>query len=103
MDGRSSEPVRVTLERKLPRLHEDYGIVRVQIYGSLARGEERAGSDVDLLVEFEGVPSLFDIARLQEELEALLGRDVDITTPGGLHPRVLKAARADAVELGTGG
>jgi predicted nucleotidyltransferase len=59
----------------------------VAIFGSVARGEEREGSDVDLLVEFEPGSSLFDLMRLEDELSALLGVQIDVVSAGGLKDR----------------
>lgn len=54
-----------------------YGITRMGIFGSVARGEQQEGSDVDIC--FEGkVPTLFTLARIKHELEALFGCPVDI-------------------------
>jgi uncharacterized protein len=70
---------------------------RVRVFGSVGRGEDREGSDLDLLVDFDGEASLFDAFALQEELEALLGQRVEVATPAGLHglirARVLQEAR----------
>jgi predicted nucleotidyltransferase len=57
-------------------------IKRLALFGSAQRGELRADSDIDLLVEFqEGhVPSLFGIVRMQMALSAMLGREVDLRT-----------------------
>ena len=59
----------------------------VAIFGSVARGEEREGSDIDLLVEFEPGSSLFDLMRLEDELSALLGVQIDVVSAGGLKGR----------------
>lgn len=59
----------------------------VSVFGSVARGEERADSDVDFLVEFEPGSSLFDLLHVREELEALLGISVDVVSVGGLKER----------------
>lgn len=56
----------------------------VRVFGSIARGEDRPDSDVDLLVTFEPGASLFDQAGLIEDLEKLLGRHVDLVSEGGL-------------------
>jgi predicted nucleotidyltransferase len=54
-----------------------YGIYKLGIFGSVARGEQKEGSDVDIY--YEGEPlSLLKIAALKEELEATLGNHVDI-------------------------
>lgn len=59
----------------------------VRVFGSVARGEATASSDIDFLVDFDEDSSLFDVLHLTEELEALLGRDVDVVSTGGLKPR----------------
>jgi predicted nucleotidyltransferase len=59
----------------------------VSVFGSVARGEERADSDIDFLVEFESGSSLFDLLHVREELEALLGTHVDVVSVGGLKER----------------
>ena len=70
----------------------------IAIFGSVARGEEASGSDIDFLVEFEPGSSLFDLVRLQDELETLLGRRVDVVSLGGLSDRD-DDVRRDAVWL----
>ena len=59
----------------------------VAIFGSVARGEERVGSDIDFLVDFEAGSSLFDLLHITEELEALLETPVDVVSSGGLKAR----------------
>lgn len=60
---------------------------RVRLFGSVARGEERPGSDIDLLVDFTKDSSLFDLMRMARELEDLLGHRVDVVSTGGLKER----------------
>lgn len=102
MDAQGRGTVVALLRREVSRLRDEFGLQRLDWFGSTARDEASPGSDVDILVEFTEVPSLFEIARLQAEFEDLLDRPVDITTPGGLHPRILAAARADAVDVTAG-
>jgi len=64
------------------------GVVRASVFGSVARGEATAGSDVDFLVEFEKGRTLVDLAGLRLDLCEILGRDVDVATRGSLHPRM---------------
>jgi predicted nucleotidyltransferase len=59
----------------------------VWVFGSVARGDESAESDVDFLVRFGPGSSLFDLMRLQDELAALLGRPVDVVSSGALTDR----------------
>ncbi len=56
------------------------------VAGSVARGEDEPGSDVDLLVTFAPDASLFDQAALQDELAELLQVPVDVVSRGGLRP-----------------
>ena len=63
-----------------------YGIKRAAFFGSLARGEAVAKSDVDLLVEFGTESSLLDLVGLKLELQVLLKRKVDVVTYKSLHP-----------------
>jgi uncharacterized protein len=71
---------------------------RVRLFGSVARGEEREDSDIDLLVDFVSGSSLFDLLRLNRELEALLRHPVDVVSRGGLKARD-RAILDEAVEL----
>lgn len=58
-----------------------------RVFGSVARGEDRAGSDLDLLVTLDDEASLFDLARLHLALEELLGIRVDVFDESGLKPK----------------
>lgn len=60
---------------------------RVSVFGSVARGEARPGSDLDLLVDFEPEASLLDHIGLYQDLESLLGVRVDVIDRDGLSPR----------------
>jgi predicted nucleotidyltransferase len=60
---------------------------RVRLFGSVARGDERPESDIDLLVDFTKDSSLFDLMRMTRELEGLLGHPVDVVSTGGLKDR----------------
>jgi hypothetical protein len=59
----------------------------VSVFGSVARGDDGAHSDVDVLVEFEPGGSRFDLLHVSEELEALLGTPVEVVSVGGLKER----------------
>ncbi|MDN5870462.1 MAG: nucleotidyltransferase family protein [Nitrococcus sp.] len=65
----------------------EHGIRRLAVFGSALRKDFRPDSDIDLLVEFEPdrIPTLFDIAGMEQELSSLLGgRKVDLRTPEDL-------------------
>lgn len=74
-----------------------YGAHNLRVFGSTARGEDHARSDIDFLIDMEAGRSLLDLAGLQLELTRLLGRQVDVLTERGLNPnlrtRILSEAR----------
>jgi len=68
----------------------------VRVFGSVARDEDRPGSDIDLLVSFDPGASLFDQIELSHELQELLGVGVDVVSEGGLrehHDEIRRQAR----------
>jgi uncharacterized protein len=76
-----------------------YGALNVRVFGSVARGDARPESDLDLLVEMEPGRSLFDLGGLLVELQALLGVEVDVVTEKGLRPRIRADVLREAVPL----
>ena len=74
------------------------GARNVRVFGSVVRGVDRDGSDLDLLVDVDPGVSLFSYVGLQLDLEDALGVKVDLCTPEELHPwlkdRILAEARA---------
>ena len=81
------------------RIATRYGAYNVRIFGSLARGDADAGSDVDLLVDLEPGRSLLDLGGLLMELQDLLMCDVDVITEKGLRPRIRQYILDEAVAL----
>jgi hypothetical protein len=81
------------------RLCATHGARNPRVFGSVARGEADAQSDVDFLVEMEPGRSLFDLGGLQYELERLLGRPVDVVTERGLKERIRDRVLREAVPL----
>ncbi len=76
-----------------------YGASNVRVFGSVARGEADAESDIDLLVDMEPGRTLFDLSELLTDLQHLLGHDVDIVTEKGLHDRIRERVLKEAVPL----
>ena len=77
------EKVREILRRELPYLRDNFGVGRIGLFGSFAKGEQRADSDIDILIEFEK-PIGLKFVELAEYLEKVLGRGVDVLTPAGI-------------------
>jgi len=76
-----------------------HGARTVRVFGSVVRGEETTGSDIDLLVEFEPGRSLLDHIALAQDLQDLLGRDVGVMTEKGLHWFIRDRVCQEAVPL----
>jgi predicted nucleotidyltransferase len=81
------------------RAAKDHGAGNVRVFGSVARGDASADSDVDLLVDLEPGRSLLDHAALVLELEALLGRRVDVAVARGLRSRIRDRVLKEAIPL----
>ncbi|MCS6964324.1 MAG: nucleotidyltransferase family protein [Thermoflexus sp.] len=79
----SREEIITLLRRHYSFLAAQYGVKRIGLFGSYARGEPGETSDIDLVVEFDR-PIGFAFIELAEYLENLLGRKVDLLTPMGL-------------------
>ena len=81
------------------RLARQHGVSRVRVFGSMSRGEARADSDVDLLVELDEGASGFSLGALQMDLQDLLERRVEIVTEPALHPMIRERVLAEAIPL----
>ena len=82
------------IKEKITPLLRSHGVKRAAFFGSLATGEAKEHSDVDILIEFTGTKSLLDLVALKIEIEEALQRKVDVLTYNSLAPvireRVLK-------------
>jgi predicted nucleotidyltransferase len=76
-----------TRKAEITRLARRHRGLAVKVFGSAARGDDRPGSDLDLLVTFASDASLFDQVGLAQDLEDLLGVHVDVISDGGLRQR----------------
>jgi hypothetical protein len=74
-----------------------HGVDSLFVFGSMARGEARPDSDVDILVEFVRPTGLFAFVRLKRDLEAILGRPVDLVTREALKPQLLESVLRDSL------
>lgn len=90
------------IREKLPTIRacfDKYPIEKAWIFGSYARGEEDAESDVDLLIRYEENDnlSLLDIGGIWSELHKILDKDVDLVEDGYLLPFATESANRDKV------
>lgn len=103
------EPQDVPVPPLLPFLHQhrteiqalaaEYQVVVLGVFGSVARGEETEGSDVDLLVDIGSDVGLFALGRLRARLADLIGADVDLVPQSTLKAGVRPAVTTDLIPL----
>jgi len=79
---------------------KEYNPLKVGIFGSYARGDNKKGSDIDILVEFKESPSLLTLIRLENELSEILSTKVDLVTTGALkNKRIKKSIKKDLINI----
>jgi predicted nucleotidyltransferase len=83
----------------ITRIAQAHGASNVRVFGSVGRGEEAATSDLDLLVDMSEGRTLFDLISLSNELEDVLGMEVDVVTERGLSPYLRERILSEAVTL----
>jgi predicted nucleotidyltransferase len=88
-----------TIKQKIVEYFKTQPVLKVWLFGSYSRGEQRADSDIDILI----VPdksqhfSLFTLSGMYEDLKELLGCEVDLITEGGLMPFARESADRDKI------
>jgi predicted nucleotidyltransferase len=85
-----------TLKKEMPYFKEKYGVKRIGLFGSCAKGDFTETSDVDIIVEFEK-PIGFEFMDFTEYIENILGRKVDVITSAGLESIRIKEVQRDIV------
>ena len=95
-----------TIRQRLHELRLDvlavarrHGASNLRMYGSIAKGQEHNGSDLDLLVDLAAEQTLLGLIQLRQELEDLLGCPVDLTEAESLHPLIRNEILAQALPL----
>ncbi|MEI8397164.1 MAG: nucleotidyltransferase family protein [Rhodospirillaceae bacterium] len=88
-----------TRREEVMALAARHGARDPRVFGSVARGEERPDSDVDLLVGWEEGRSLFDLAGLKLDMEALLQRPVEIISEKDVHWSIRDSVLREAMPL----
>ena len=94
----SLDDVIAALRGALPELRRRYPVASLAVFGSWVRGEQRADSDLDLLVEFDG-PIGWQVVTLEDELSERLGVKVDLVPRRALRPHLGARVLAEAVPV----
>lgn len=87
------------IKNSKPDLREQYCVKTIGVFGSYIRGEQTKGSDLDILVEFEKPVSLFRFMDLEEHLEKMLGKKVDLVSKKALKPRIGKHILQEVINI----
>jgi predicted nucleotidyltransferase len=82
-----------------PGLCSKYGVTSLFVFGSVARGEQRPDSDIDLMATFDAPPNLRRYMGLKLEIEDALSTKVDLTTPDDLVETARARAQREAVRV----
>ena len=82
----------------LPVLKEA-GVTKSSLFGSYVRGDYRADSDVDILVDLPRGNSLLDLVRLEKKLEKAIGKKVDLLTYNSVHPLLKDKINRDQLQI----
>ena len=83
----SAAEIRKVLRKCLPEIRDKYGVTSIGIFGSYARGEAVASSDIDIIVEFDR-PIGWELVDLADLLESRLHHKVDLVIRRSLHPLI---------------
>ena len=76
-----------------------FGVKKLSVFGSAARDDMRSGSDVDILVEFQGAATFDRYMDLKAYLETILGTSVDLVTEDAVKPRMRSVIEKDIVRV----
>lgn len=97
--GRPLDAIRARLHEILPELEERFAVASLEIFGSQARDEADATSDLDLLVTFHQTPDLLDLIAMENRISDHLGTKVDLVLRRSLRPRLRDRILAEAVPV----
>ncbi|MGH7149055.1 MAG: nucleotidyltransferase family protein [Planctomycetota bacterium] len=95
---RGTQEILSLLARAKPDLARRFGVRRLALFGSYARGEQREGSDVDVLVEVDPAIGL-RFVDLAEEIESFLGMRADVVSRGAIKPRNWEGIARELIDV----
>ena len=85
------------IKTKVSDKARQYGVKKVYLFGSYARGEANPGSDIDICIEKGNIRTLFELSGFYQDLEESLGNKVDLVTTSGLSGEFKEQIEKDMV------
>lgn len=95
----SIEDIKNIIHSHEAALQDKYKTVKFYLFGSYARGEQTSSSDIDLLVELQEPIGMFKFMDLEEDLEKIFEKKVDLGTPKSLKPYIKDKILKEAIIL----
>jgi len=87
------------IKERITPIAQSYGVKRVMLFGSYARGEATEDSDVDLHIWCGNIRGLFQLSGFRLDLIDALGKEVDVVSHGGMRKRFYERIKDDEVEI----
>jgi predicted nucleotidyltransferase len=97
--GMTTEKIQEKIRSLLPKLSDQYHVESLALFGSYVRREQKAGSDLDILVTFRRTPCLIEFVKLENYLSDVLGVKVDLVMKDVLKPRIGRHILDEAVPI----
>ena len=93
------QQMRAGIQPYLPALRKEYHIKKLGVFGSVARGQEKKNSDVDIIVEFVSPIGFFEFVQLEKKLQKIFKKRVDLVSKKALKPTIKKQALKETIYL----
>ncbi len=91
------EEIKQILKATKPLLQQQYRVTELGVFGSYTQGQQTQTSDVDILIDYEQAPTLFQLVELRDYLAGVMGMKVDVVTKNGLKPRIRERVLSEVV------
>jgi predicted nucleotidyltransferase len=97
--SKSLSDLKEPLQKLYPNLQKEFGVKKLGIFGSYARNEQQADSDLDILVTFDRIPGLFQYIELENQLSDALGIKVDLVMEDALKPTIRERVLSEVLVI----
>lgn len=91
------EEIKQILKATKPLLQQQYRVTELGVFGSYTQNQQTQTSDVDILIDYEQAPTLFQLVELRDYLAGVMGMKVDVVTKNGLKPRIRERVLSEVV------